>query len=98
MGKLRWKKEKAETGLRAVGAGPRGYVYHDGETEFASVSAIGGDWRSPDIKGWYWCCGSNERFGIEWRNTASGIPYLTPDDAKRDAAAYINFCMSRAIG
>jgi len=33
---LRWKKEKAETGLAAVCASPRGFEYHDGEKNICS--------------------------------------------------------------
>ncbi len=56
MGRLRWKKEPRETGLRSVGAGPRGSELHDGETVYATVSALGGNWMGP-LRGWYFVAG-----------------------------------------
>jgi hypothetical protein len=44
--RLTWKKEDAETGLRRVGAGPRGSKLHDGATTYARVSALGDVWSS----------------------------------------------------
>lgn len=93
-GKMRWKKNPAETGLRSVGAGPRGYVYHDGKTEYASVNALGGNWRGP-LQGWYWCAPSNEELGIEWNNTATDKPYTTPEEAKNAAAEYVKACITK---
>ena len=50
--RLRWKKDAKETGLRAIGAGPRRSVLHDGLTQYASVAALGGGWQGP-LRGWY---------------------------------------------
>ena len=79
--RLRWKKRPAETGLRAVGAGPRGSVLHDGAREYASVNALGGGWRGP-LRGWYWVCG-HEVSG-EHVNTCDNP---APDEATAKAQA-----------
>lgn len=85
MGKLRWKKEPAETGLRSVVAGPRGYIYHDGEKRYATVSAIGGDYRGP-LKGWYWVAGWDS--DIPHMNTCNN-PCKTSVEAKEKAEKYV---------
>ena len=79
--RLRWKKEPKETGLRAVGAGPQSSKLHDGVTEYACVSALGGGWRGP-VTGWYWTT-SAATVG-EWRNTCSEP---APDEATAKAQA-----------
>lgn len=89
--RLRWKREPAETGLRRIGAGPRGSFLHDGERTYATVSALGGDWRMP-LKGWY--------FVVGWD---SGVPrfnsYETPapdeKTAKEQAMAYVREHLSK---
>jgi len=82
--KLRWKKEKAETGLRAVGAGPRPYDYHDGTTVYAKVYAQGGGWRP--LKGWYWVAGW--RSCVPYKNTCDNL-CETAEEAKTQAAEYV---------
>lgn len=82
--KLRWKKEPSETGLRAVGQGPRGYRYHDGEKQYASVSPLGGGWRP--MRGWYWVAGWDS--DVPHKNTCNE-PVATPEEAKEQAAAYV---------
>jgi hypothetical protein len=89
---LRWKREPRETGLRAIGAAPPGWRLHDGETEFASVSPLGGAWHNGDVRGWYWV--AYEGDGIEWRNTHA-TPCSTPEEAKAQAKAYIEECLKR---
>ena len=82
---LRWKKNPKETGLRRVGAGPMGSVLHDGSTEYASVSAYGGNWRCP-LRGWYWVAFA-DAVG-EYRNTCDD---LAADEvtAKAQAMAFV---------
>ena len=81
MTRLRWKKKPKETGLRSIGAGPRGSVLHDGVTEYAWVNALGGGWRGK-LKGWYWIS-SSDAVG-EWRNTCNE---LAQDEATAKAQA-----------
>lgn len=83
--RMRWKQDPKETGLRAVGAGPRGYFYHDGKNKYASVSPLGGDWRKP-LSGWYWVAGWDS--SIPHKNTC-GTPCETPEEAKKQAAEYV---------
>jgi len=83
--RLRWKLEPKETGLRTIGAGPRGSVYHDGEKEYAWVSALGGGWHGP-VRGWYW--------GAGWDSdvphySSIGEPCPTAEEAKRQAEEYV---------
>ena len=82
--KLRWKKEPSETGLRAVGQAPRGYRYHDGEKQYATVSPLGGGWRP--MLGWYWVAGWSS--GVPHMNTCNN-PVATPEEAKEQAEAYV---------
>lgn len=84
--RLRWKKNPHETGLRAVGAGPRGSVLHDGLKEYASVNALGGNWRGP-LLGWYWV---SDAAG-EYVNTCDDP---SPDEATAKAQA-MEFVRSR---
>lgn len=51
-GRLRWKKHPRETGLRAIGAGPRGSDFTDGVEVYATVSAH--STRHTGIRGWWW--------------------------------------------
>lgn len=89
--KLRWKKGPKETGLAAVGSGPRGYVYHDGEQQYASVSPLGGCWRGP-LTGWYWVAGWGS--GVPHKNTCNN-PCETPEEAKKQASEYVKAHLSR---
>ncbi len=84
-GRLRWKKRPRETGLRAVGAGPRGSVLHDGEREYGWVSALGGDWRGP-VRGWYFVC-PHDSVG-EYANTCND-PAPDEETAKAQAMAFV---------
>jgi hypothetical protein len=83
---LRWKKNPAETGLRAVGAGPRGSKLHDGTDEYASVYPLGGNWRGP-LRGWYWVAVSREH-GVPYCNTCNEPPQ-SEAAAKTAAMAYV---------
>ena len=79
MARLRWKLDPRETGLRSVGAGPRGSTLHDGEKRYATVSPIRGG-------GWYWVAGWSS--GVPHMNT-SHSPVDTADEAKAQAMAYV---------
>lgn len=79
MGHLRWKYNKKQTGLSAIGAGPLGSYLHDGETKFATVSAT----RS---KGWFWVAGWDS--GIPYKNTCN-CAVATEAQAKADALEYV---------
>ena len=79
-GRLRWKKRKAETGLRAIGAGPRGSDYTDGVENYASVHAH--SFRHTGKRGWYWV----SRAGGLFVN-ACNIEGLSEDQAKAQAQA-----------
>ena len=86
-GRLRWKLEPRETGLRAVAAGPRSSWLTDGQTRYACVSALG---RS--AARWYWVAGWGS--GVPHRNTASEAP-LSLDEAKAAAMAYVREHLKR---
>lgn len=79
MSKLRWKLQPRETGLRAIGAGPRGSELHDGEKRFAVVSPTDGD-------KWYWVAGWSS--GLPHKNTWQ-TPVATVEEAKAQAMAYV---------
>lgn len=75
----RWRLDPAETGLRAVGAGPRCSGLYAGTSDWIlKVSPIGGDWKEPLI-GWYW-------YGMG-QNTCRR-PCATVEDAKAEAMAF----------
>ena len=82
---LRWKKDAAETGLRAVGAAPRSHRLRDSNgKEYAWVAPNGGGWIRPQ-NGWYWVCvidGHHE-------NTC-GTPVADVATAKAEARAFVN--------
>lgn len=84
--KLRWKKQPQATGLRSIGAGPRGSTFHDGEKKYATVSALGGGGRRPTI-GWYWVAGWDS--GIPLKNTCN-FPVASEEEAKKEAEAYVS--------
>ena len=77
---VRWKMNPKETGLRSVGAGPRGSNLHaeDGSI-LMSTSSVGGGWRGP-IEGWYW-------YGMGM-NTCRQPLYATEADARVAARLY----------
>ena len=82
--KLRWKKNPRETGLRAVGSGPQGFRYHDGEKQYVSVYALGGGWQK--LKGWYWVAGWDSK--IPYYNSC-GSPVESAEIAKKEAEEYV---------
>lgn len=81
VGRLRWKLEPRETGLRAVAAEPRSAWLSDGSTRYACVSSHG---RS-SVQ-WFWVAGWDSK--IPHKNTAMETP-LSLDDAKEAAMAYV---------
>ena len=83
--RLRWKRTPKETGLRSVGSPPRGYIYHDGENEYAEIYASGGGWRSKQ-NGWYWVAGWGEN--MPHKNTCA-TPVATVEEAKSQASTYV---------
>ena len=85
MKRLRWKKSPHETGLRAVGAGPRSSKLHDGEKEYATVMPLGGNWREP-LRGWYFVC-PTDAVG-EYANTCHD-PAPDESTAKAQAMAFV---------
>lgn len=86
---LRWRKNPKETGLAAVGAGPRGSsLYLDDETDYlASTNASGGDW-TKKFEGWYWSVPSNKEKGIERYNSYPAL-LETEKEAKDAAKKYV---------
>lgn len=85
---VRWKKEKVETGLRTIGAGPRGYNLHDGELIYAIVYADGGGWMN--LKGWYFVVGWDS--DLPYFNSCKNLAE-TPEEAKKQAEEYIQKCL-----
>jgi len=83
--RLRWKMNEKVSGLTAIGAAPRGYKYHDGEKQYASVLPLGGGWRGK-LTGWYWVAGWDS--DVPYKNTCDD-PCDTPEDAKKQASDYV---------
>lgn len=83
--RLRWKKEPKESGLRSIGAGPRGSIYHDGDKQFASVSALGGGYRG-DVRGWYFVAGWDS--DVPYYNSCDE-PVASEQEAKLQAEKYV---------
>jgi hypothetical protein len=81
---MRWKKEKAVTGLAAVCAPPRGYEYHDGKTLYAVVSPLTTGVRN--VVGWYWSAGWGS--DVPHKNTCHER-CSTPEEAKKRADEYV---------
>ncbi len=81
---MRWKKDAPETGLRRVGAGPRGSKLRDSENEWAWVRPIGGGLR--ELKGWCFIVPSG--LPIPYENTFRS-PVETEKKAKDQALAYV---------
>jgi hypothetical protein len=81
---ITFKKFPKETGLRAVGSGPRhSHIKLNGE-EIGSICPLGGGWRAP-LAGWYFVL---HGAGFEYTNTC-GSPRETEDQAKADAKTLI---------
>lgn len=83
--RLRWKKDAPETGLRSIGAAPRGSILHDGTKTYATVSPMGGGWRGA-VTGWYFVAGWDS--SVPHMNTCS-TPEATEAEAKVKAREYV---------
>lgn len=79
--RLRWKKHPKETGLRAIGARPRGSDYTDGTTKYATVYAH--SFRQTGKSGWWWV----STFAGH-RNTCNEPP-VDEATAKQQAQEYV---------
>lgn len=82
--RLRWKKHPKETGLRTIGAGPRGSDLHDGTTRYAAVFAH--STRHTGRTGWFWVAGWGSV--VPHHNACNGRG-LTEDEAKSAAMDYV---------
>lgn len=89
-GRLRWKRHERETGLRAVGARPRGWDLHDGIDKYAAIYPNGGGWQC-EQNGWYWAS-----FGLVPRVNTCHEPVQTPEEAKAAAMAYVKSHLAKA--
>ena len=76
----RWRKQPNETGLRAVGQGPRGYELRENGEVLIHVSADGGNW-ARKLNGWYW-------YGFDVNTIRIKPHFKTAEDAKADAHAF----------
>lgn len=80
---LRWRKDKRETGLAAICAGPRGSGLYDGDVKYACVAAFG---RYHPSSGWYYVCGWDS--DIPHFNSCNK-PISDEATAKSEAMAYV---------
>lgn len=87
---LRWKKDPSETGLRRIGAGPRGSKLHDGKTQYASIRPH--STRHTGKSGWYWVAGWGG--SVPHYNSCNDAP-LSEDEAKAAAMAYVKQHMAK---
>jgi hypothetical protein len=91
--RLRFKREPMETGLRAVGQGPRGYDLWYGDERLGSADEI----TQPFVR-WmgtgrfYWHVGTFKELGIEHKNTARE-PVETMEEAKAQLRTYVEECL-----
>lgn len=83
---LRWKRKPAETGLRRIGASPRGSNLHDGQETYATTSFISKR-HGHKVEGWYWTA-RNDKAGVPLENTCYE-PVADEDTAKAAALAYV---------
>ena len=90
--KIRWKKEPKETGLRSVGAAARGYVLHDGKTNYAYIYPKGGGWLGKQ-NGWYWVVPMHEN--MPYKNSFQ-TPCETVEKAKAEAKDYVMSYLKKA--
>lgn len=89
---MRWKLNPRETGLAAVGAGPRGSTLRDGETVVACVYPNGGNWQRP-LRGWYFVVGWDS--GLPSYNSYSAeLFYPTATEAKAAALAHVKAALA----
>jgi len=89
---MRWRKEKAPTGLARICSGPQGYELTENGIEYASVSAFQVRWQV--YEGWYWLADAEN---VPYKNTCWN-PVETEEQAKADAMAYVKQCLKNAAG
>lgn len=87
-----FKLQERETGLRAVGAGPRGWDIKVNGKRVGSVSPLGGHLGTP-VRGWYYVA-HDDRLGIPHRNTCGEVG-RSADDVKKDAKTYVKECLAK---
>jgi hypothetical protein len=78
---LRWKKDKAPTGLARIGCGPLGHSLWDGDVRFATVRA---SWQEQTK--WFWVAGWGSP--VPHANTHKA-PVGSVHEAKTAALAYV---------
>lgn len=82
--RITFKRKEKETGLAAVGAGPRGFdVKVDGRA-VGHIYARGGDWRGP-FQGWYYVLPQNAVPGSPHVNTSDAKELYSTEDEVKDA-------------
>lgn len=77
----RWRKQPAETGLRSIGAAPRGYELRAGDEVLIRVAPMGGGALNGPLRGWYW-------YGAGKNTANDGQRWDTAEEAKSAADAY----------
>lgn len=83
--RITFKKNPQETGLRSVGAGPRGYRINLDGKDVGSVSALGGSAFNGPMRGWFYVVSGD---GFAYRNTCNEVG-RSLDEAKAAAKACI---------
>lgn len=95
-GRLRWKKEPKEAGLRSIGrdSSKRSSLLHDGKVRYAVVSSLGYHALSRG-GGWYWVAGWES--SVPHKNTCDK-PVATEAEAKAAALAYVRAALAQKGG
>ena len=90
--RMTWRKQPYQTGLRAIGEGPRGAILRADGDDVGRVYPHGGGHRGA-VTGWYWVA-RDDRRGVPLMNT-HGESMPTIDEAKAACAAYVRACLER---
>lgn len=91
MSRLTWSRQPRETGLRAVCAGPRGWILKVDGVRVGDVSAAYKG-LSRDIRGWDFMARGD---GIPWKNSAAeGVFYPDDEAAKTACKTYVAACLA----
>lgn len=96
--RLTWRNQPHETGLHAVGAGPRGRIgsirieARKPPVDVACVQAIADRYGSWNVLGWFWYARADNP-PIALMNTAHE-PCATKEEAQAQATAYIKACLA----
>lgn len=77
---MRWKRDKAPTGLARIFAGHPGYTLADGNVRFATVGEL------DKGRGWFWVTGWES--GLPSKNTCDE-PSVDAESAKAAAMLYV---------